>query len=151
MDTQIERILQGARYKQLLESRIAGIREKYELRKVDIEVLYYLSRCGDRNTPTHIREGGMLTKSHISQSVDVLQKRQLLELIPDSNDRRCIHLTLTAQAETVVKEIREAWNDLNRMVLDGVTEEEKQVFRGIAAKISANMDRALRELQEKSL
>lgn len=148
MDTQIERLLHGARYKQLLESRILCIREKYDLRKVDIEVLYYLSKCGERNTPTDIKDGSMLTKSHISQSVDMLQKRNLLELIPDSNDRRCIHLTLTEQAKAVVKDINEAWADLNRIVLEGVTEEEKELFQRVAAKISANMNRALQELQE---
>lgn len=148
MDTQIERLLHGARYKHLLENRIVRIREKYDLRKVDIEVLYYLSKCGDRNTPTDIKANSMLTKSHISQSVDMLQKRRLLELIPDYNDRRCVHLTLTEQAGAVVKDINKAWADLNRIILDGVTEEEKKIFRQIAAKVGANMERALQELQE---
>lgn len=148
MDTQIERLLHGVRYKQLLESRIMCIREKYDLRKVDIEVLYYLSKCGDRNTPTDIKDGSMLTKSHISQSVDMLQKRNLLELIPDSNDRRCVHLALTEQARAVVEDINKVWADLNRIVLDGVTEEEKQIFRRVSAKISDNMDQALQELRQ---
>lgn len=148
MDTQIERLLHGVRYKQLLESRIICIREKYDLRKVDVEVLYYLSKCGERNTPTDIKTDSMLTKSHISQSVDMLQKRNLLELTPDYNDRRCVHLTLTEQAKAVVEDINKAWDDLNRIILDGVTEEEKRTFCRIAAKIGANMDRALQELQE---
>jgi len=147
MDTQIEVLLHGTRYKQLLENRILAIREKYELRKVDIEVLYYLSRCGDKNTSTDIKAGSMLTKSHISQSVDYLQKRGLLELIPDENDRRCVHLAMTEQAHQIVKEIGEVWADLYRIIFAGVTEEEKQQLHQIAVKICANMKDALQHMQ----
>lgn len=148
MDTQIEVLLHGARYKQLLESRIAAIREKYELRKVDIEVLYYLSKCGERNTSTDIKAGSMLTKSHISQAVDCLQKKGLLELIPDENDRRCVHLAPTERARQIEMEIRAVWEDLYRTIFAGVTEEEQQMLHRIAVKISANMEDALRRLQD---
>ncbi len=148
MDTQIERLLHGVRYKHLLESRIAFIREKYNLRRADVEILYYLSSCGEKNTPTDITTRSVLTKSHISQSVDSLQKRGLLESIPDADDRRCIHLKLTGQAETVVKDINKAWTDLNQIVFAGITQEEMELLRQVAARIGENMDRALQQLQE---
>jgi len=148
MDTQIERLLHGVLYKQLLESRIAALRERYDLRKVDIEVLYYLSRGGGKNTSTDIKAGSMLTKSHISQSVDRMQKMRLLELIPDENDRRCVHLALTERADEIVKEIAVAWEDLHQTVFAGVTKEEEEQLKKIAARMEENMERALRKLQE---
>ncbi|MDO4307531.1 MAG: MarR family winged helix-turn-helix transcriptional regulator [Eubacteriales bacterium] len=145
MEKQIDNLLHGAQFKQLIENRIAEIREKYGLRKVDIEVMYYLSRCGDRNTSKDIKSDTKITKGHISQSIDRLQKMGLLTFIPDENDRRCVHLKLTAQAESVAGDIAAVWNDLNRIVFEGVTDEEKKVLSSVAGKISRNIDRALEE------
>lgn len=145
MEKQIDNLLHGAQFKQLIENRIAEIREKYGLRKVDIEVMYYLSRCGDRNTSKDIKSDTKITKGHISQSIDRLQKMGLLTFIPDENDRRCVHLQLTAQAESVAGDIAAVWNDLNRIVFEGVTDEEKKVLASVAGKISRNIDRALEE------
>ncbi len=143
MEKQIERLLHGSSYKQLLESRIARIREKYNLRKVDVEVLYYLSKCDGRDTSKDIKEISPLTKSHISQAVDRLKEMQLLDMTPDRTDRRCIHLSLTPRARQIVAEINDAWEDLRRIIFAGIREEDLQLFDQIAAKIRANMENAL--------
>lgn len=145
MEKQIDNLLHGAQFKQLMEKRIMEIREKYGLRKVDVEVMYYLSRCGDRDTSKDIKCDTRITKGHISQSIDRLQKMGLLAFVPDENDRRCIHLKLTDQAGAVVFDIEEVWNDLNQIVFEGVTEEEKKVLASVACKIARNIDRVLEE------
>ena len=43
MDQQaLEVILSGNQFKRLYESEIASLREKYGLRKIDVEILYFL-------------------------------------------------------------------------------------------------------------
>lgn len=143
MERQIDNLLHGAQFKQLMEDRIAQIREQYGLRKVDVEILYYLSRCGERNTSKDIKNDTKITKGHISQSVDRLQKMELLTFIPDENDRRCVHLCLTQKAEQVSRDITGVWNEMSRIVFEGVTEEEARVLASVAAKIARNIDRAL--------
>lgn len=143
MEKQIDNLLHGSQFKQLMENRIMEIREKYGLRKVDVEVLYYLSTSGDKNTSKDIKTDTKITKGHISQSIDRLQKMELLVFIPDENDRRCVHLCLTERAGTVTSEITAIWNDLNKIIFEGVTEEEKQVLASVALKIANNIDRAL--------
>ena len=143
MEKQIDNLLHGSQFKQLMENRIMEIREKYGLRKVDVEVLYYLSTSGDKNTSKDIKTDTKITKGHISQSIDRLQKMELLVFIPDENDRRCVHLCLTERAGTVTREITAIWNDLNKIIFEGVTEEEKQVLASVALKIANNIDRAL--------
>lgn len=145
MEKQIDNLLHGVQFKQLMENRITELREKYGLRKVDIEILYYLSRCGERNTSKDIKSDTKITKGHISQSIDRMQKMKLLNFIPDENDRRCVHLQLTDQADAVVQDIEEVWNDLNRTIFEGVTEEEKIVLAAVASKIAGNIERALEE------
>ena len=143
MERQIDNLLHGAQFKQLMEDRIAQIRERYGLRKVDVEILYYLSGCGERNTSKDIKNDTKITKGHISQSVDRLQKMELLTFIPDENDRRCVHLCLTQKAEQVSRDITGVWNEMSRIVFEGVTEEEVKVLASVAAKIARNIDRAM--------
>lgn len=143
MEKQIDNLLYGSQFKQLMENRITEIRETYGLRKVDVEVLYYLSRCGDKNTSKDIKTDTKITKGHISQSIDRLQKMKLLIFIPDENDRRCVHLRLTDKADDVTREITAIWNDLNKIIFEGVTEEEKRILAAVALKIANNIDRAL--------
>ncbi|MGN8632211.1 MarR family winged helix-turn-helix transcriptional regulator [Blautia sp. HCP3S3_G3] len=143
MERQIDNLLHGSQFKQLMEDRISQIREQYGLRKVDVEILYYLSGCGERNTSKDIKNDTKITKGHISQSVDRLQKMELLTFIPDENDRRCVHLCLTQKAEQVSRDITGVWNEMSRIVFEGVTEEEVKVLASVAAKIARNIDRAM--------
>lgn len=143
MEKQVEILLHGGQYKQLMENRILEIREKYGLRKVDIEVLYYLSGCGDRNTSKDICADTKITKGHISQAVDRMHKMKLLTFVPDKDDRRCVHFALTVQADAVVQEIRDVWIELHRTIFEGVTEEEKKVLARVAVKIGKNVEKAL--------
>lgn len=144
MENQIEVLLHGGQYKQLVEKRICEIREKYGLRKVDIEVLHYLAKCGEKNTSKDIHAVTKLTKGHISQSVDHMQKMNLLVFIPDKKDRRCVHFVLTEQADKLVQEIKGIWMELHMIIFEGVTEEEKQILAKVACKIERNMEKALR-------
>lgn len=143
MEQQIEVLLHGGQFKQLLEHRVLAIREKYGLRRVDIEILYYLANCGERDTSKDIREKMKLTKGHISQSVDRLLRMNFLNCRPDSHDRRCVHFSLTEKADEVVQEIGCAWRDLNGIIFSGVTDEERKILLQVAVKMGKNMDSAL--------
>ena len=50
MEVQIESILQSGQFKKLMEEQVAGLRKKYGLKKAEIEILHFLSRCGEHNT-----------------------------------------------------------------------------------------------------
>ena len=54
MEVQIESILQNGSFKKYREEQIVELRKKYDLKKVELEILYFLSRCGDHNTSTDI-------------------------------------------------------------------------------------------------
>ena len=43
MDEQLEVALKGGEFKRLFESQFVDIKKRYDLKKVDIEVLYFLS------------------------------------------------------------------------------------------------------------
>lgn len=148
MERPVALLLHGREFKQLLENRSTVIRERYGLRKIDVEILYYLYRFRDCNTSKDIRDACMLTKGHISQSVEHLVQMHLLEMVPDKKDRRCIHLRLTGEAEEIGRSIGKMWDDMTAVIFEGITEQERHMLRVTAAKMAQNMKRALMDPQE---
>ncbi len=143
MDAQIELILRGGQFKKLLDERAVALRKKYDMKKAEVEIIYYLSRSGEHNTSTDIHNHLMMNKGHISQAVDSLCQRNYLAAIPDKEDRRYIHYELTKEAKNVVDEIVNVRAAITEAILDGVTKEELKAFRIVAKKISGNIEKLL--------
>ncbi|MDY3249650.1 MAG: MarR family winged helix-turn-helix transcriptional regulator [Candidatus Choladocola sp.] len=149
MEQSEEVLLHGTQFKQLFEKRIAAVRAAYGLRRIDVEILYYLDCCGDRNTSKDIGNTHMFTKGHISQSVERLQQMKLLTATPDRRDKRCIHFQLTAEAGEIVQTIIRIREELNAVIFEGITKQERDTLREVAEKIAGNIDRAMRDSKEK--
>ena len=62
MDTRMEAMLQGGPFKKLLEEQIAELRQKYDMKKAELEILYFLSKCGSHNTSKDIHYQLMMNK-----------------------------------------------------------------------------------------
>ena len=75
MDEQLEVALKGGEFKRLLESFFSDIKKKYDLKKVDIEVLFFLSQCSDDDTPTDIK-----VKINIDLMGYIYPKRKSIEV-----------------------------------------------------------------------
>ena len=96
----IERIGQLLR----VEQREIALRE--ELHSIHIQVLQYLHQCNRySDTPAAISQYLGSTKGTISQSIMVLEKKRFIKKIPDLNDKRVIHLKLTAKANKLLQKI----------------------------------------------
>lgn len=145
MEKQIEAILRGGQFKNLFDKQIAGLRESYNLRKIDIEIIYYLSKCGEYNTSKDIRQYLMMNKGFISQSMEELCKRGYTRAIPDREDRRYIHYELTEKADDIVQEMAECWNRMSEILFRGITKEEQELFKNIAQRIRRNMDAMVKD------
>lgn len=126
----------------LLEEQTAEVRKKYNLKKAEMEILYYLSRCGDRNTSTDIHHQLVMNRGQISQAADKLCQRTLLVAIPDTVDRRYIHYQLTEEAQLIAEEVGQCWAALDGAIFEGISAEELEVFRSVSRRIQQNMEHA---------
>lgn len=140
MDAQMESILQGGPFKKLLEEQSMELRRKYDLKKAELEILYFLSRCGEHNTSTDIHHQLMMNRGHISQAVDSLCRRNYIIAIPDQDDRRYIHYELAESSRGMIEELTKRREEMNRRILDGISEEELKIFREVSAKIRKNIE-----------
>ena len=139
MDEQIQRALNGGEFKHLLECRFNDIRKKYDLRKVDIEVLYFLSNCNNENTPTDIYRRLQINRGHVSQAIDFLCRRNLIFAIPDKKDRRYVHYSVSESARGIIDEIAKVKQDLDRQIFKGISPEEFSAYKKTTEKIIHNI------------
>lgn len=142
MDEQLEIALKGGDFKRLLDTQFDAIKKKYDLKKVEIEVLFFLSKCGNENTPTDITKRLILNRGHVSQAIDILLKRQLIAAVADEQDRRCMHYTITTNAVPIIDEIANVKKQMDAQILKGITQEELEMYK----RISDKMIRNIREL-----
>lgn len=140
MDVQIESILQSGQFKKLMEDEITGLRKKYGLKKAEIEILYFLSQCGEHNTSTDIYYQLMMNRGHISQAVDGLCRKHYIAAIHDEEDRRYVHYKILDSAAEIVEEIAKAHENMRNKILQGISEEELNAFLSVAIKIRRNID-----------
>jgi DNA-binding MarR family transcriptional regulator len=142
MDEQLEIALKGGDFKRLIDMQFDKIKKEHELKKVEIEVLFFLSKCGNENTPTDITKRLNLNRGHVSQAIDVLLKKQLIAAVADKQDRRCMHYIVTANAIVIIDEIADAKKKMDQQILKEITEEELEIYK----KISDKMIKNIREL-----
>lgn len=142
MDTEFETLLYGQQFKKLYEKASNLITEKYGLHKVEIEVLLFLKK-GRGDTARDIAENKFFSKAHISHAIEHLAECGYLVGVPDGQDRRCIHLTLTEASEPVCEELFKMREKLMDTVCKDITAEERQMMRQIAKKIARNINEEL--------
>ena len=140
MDVQTESFLQGGKFKKLLEEQTIGLRQKYDIKKAELEILYFLSRCGKENTSTDIHHQLVMNRGHISQAVDSLCKRKYILAIHDQNDRRYVHYELQDSAREIIAEVTRIREEMNQRIIEGISEDELQIFLQVASKIKNNIE-----------
>lgn len=143
MDVQMESILQNGPFKKLMDEQISGLRQKYDMKKAELEILYFLSRCGEHNTSTDIHYQLMMNRGHISQAVDSLCKKQLIAAIPDQEDRRYVHYELMDSSREIIEEMTRLREEMYRKIFEGVSEDELKVFRKVSMKIRNNIEKMI--------
>ena len=143
MEQQVEMLLRGGQFRHLLESQIQAVREQYGLKKIDVEILFYLSRNRQHNTAKEMQQSLHLNKGHISQAMDGLCRRGLVTAETDPEDRRYVHYSTTEPAAKIVQDVSEAWQRMNGIIFEGITEEETETLRRVAEKINGNIERML--------
>lgn len=143
MEKSVEVLLYGSKFRRLYEKYIFEMFGDYQLKRIDVEILYFLHCSGNNNTSRDIVRLNMFTKGHISQSVDRLVKQQLITMVQDGNDRRCTHLVLTKEADAIIQRAIMLREKLRKIIVDGLSEEEIKDFVSISQKIEENISKAL--------
>ena len=69
--------------------------------------------------------------------------QQLIYVVQDQIDRRCMHIMLTDKAKIIVGEITALRKQMYSIILQGVTKEEYEVLVQVSRKVNGNIKDAL--------
>lgn len=138
MDNIIDFLINLRRIIQLYESMLKEICKDYQLTLAEATIISFLHNNPGKDTAADIVEFRRMQKSNVSAAVESLYQRGLLDRSQDQEDRRKIHLTLTASASPIVKTIDGLIKEFRGELFCGITEEELNAFFHINKKIKDN-------------
>ena len=111
---------------------------KYGLNRTELDILLFLSNNSQYDTAAEICEIRGLAKSHVSTSIQALEKAGFLEKYQVPGDRRVIHLRLLPGVNEVLTDGRTAQNQFRDVLCAGMTLEEQQALENTISKALKN-------------
>lgn len=127
----------------LYEKQFEKIKETYSLTQLEIDILAFLKNNPPYDTATDIIHYRMLPKANVSQAVELLIQKELLERITDEADRRRIHLQLKPKADEPLKNILHEQNRFYKKIFAGVSAEDRKDYLQISRQITTNIKKEL--------
>ena len=125
----------------LYESMLKTVCEKYQLTQIEATIISFLQNNQERETAGDIAELKMLSKGNVSQAVEALIQKALLQRRQDTADRRRIHLSLTENAEPIMQDIETLRQQFEKKVFYGFSKEERELFASFNDRIMENSKR----------
>ena len=127
----------------LYDKMLKRVCTEHDLTVIEADVISFLQNNPGKDTAADIVELRMLSKGAVSKAVESLIQKSLLERIPDTEDRRRIHLKLKQEAAPVTESIDEVREEFSDTVLDGFTKEELEAHTRFFQRLSDNTKRAI--------
>lgn len=127
----------------LYDKLLKKVCTEHNLTVIEADIISFLQNNPGKDTAADIVELRMLSKGAVSKGVDSLIQKSLLERVPDTEDRRKIHLRLMPQAEPVTETVDEVRDEFLETILDGFTKEELEIQTLFLQKLFDNTKKAI--------
>ena len=128
------------KFRKLNERKLENVMKKYDLRKIDMDIIICLATYKDMRTAKDIASMEVFTKGHISQSIKRLKERGYITVSQDENDMRMQILEVSESTKAIINEVSAIKDALEKSVFDGVTEEELETMKEVFRKICGNIN-----------
>ena len=134
------------RYYEILTSSVC---EKYQLRQMEYDILMFLNNNPQRNTAADIVRYRKSTKSHVSTSLKVLEKKGLIERRIDKDNRKRVEIYLLDSADDIIKDGIRVQKQFANDMLYGLTDDEIALCKQIFKKICNNAEEFIKAANNK--
>ncbi|MDE5873919.1 MAG: MarR family transcriptional regulator [Lachnospiraceae bacterium] len=128
------------KFRKLNERKLENVMKKYDLRKIDMDIIICLATYKDMRTAKDIASMEVFTKGHISQSIKRLRERGYITVSQDENDMRMQILEVSESTKAIINEVSAIKDALEKSVFDGVTEQELETMKEVFRKICGNIN-----------
>ena len=143
MNDHFELLIMGQQFKKLYEKCYGHIMQTYGLKKIDIDVLYFLSHSGKQDTAKDIANLIYVSKAHVSKAIENLHQKALIDLIADPSDRRYVHISISGSGQQIVDEIKQIRAKTEKILFDGISLEDRELLLRLSYQIADNIDHTL--------
>lgn len=136
-----------AAMKKLYTISLEPVCKKYNLTKMQLDILLFLANNPKYDTATEIVEQRQLTKSHVSTSIKSLTEKKYLQSAYLPDNKKTVHLKLSSTTNKIIKDGHEAQKNFIKMIFRDFTNEEKHNMANNFSKILNNIHQILKEEQ----
>lgn len=127
----------------LHESMLKEICQEYQLTLIEATIISFLHNNPSKDTAADIVEFRMLSKGNVSQAVESLIQKSLLQRKQDTVDRRKIHLSLTQDACPITESMEAVWCKFHEKIFAGLSQEDQKLFDRVNKQIIQNTKDAM--------
>lgn len=138
-------LLFSRQFEQFYEKRFTPLLERSGLSMREMHVLLFFANNPDYDTARDVTEYRGIAKSQVSRAVELLTARGLLRRVPDGDDRRVVHLSITEEGLPLAREAQAVQAACGRRLLEGISPEEEARFRGLLETVLENGAHLLEE------
>ena len=125
----------------LHETMLKQICQDYHLSLIEATIISFLYNNPGKDTD--IVELRMLSKGNVSQAVESLIQKSILQRKQDTEDRRKIHLSLTPAAHPITQELEIISKEFLEEVFSGLSQEELELLERMNDRIIENTKNAI--------
>ena len=141
--TRLLRIFRG--FQRYYSQAFCPLQQRTGLALREVQVLLFLANHPQNDTARDVVELRGLPKSQVSQAVEILAGRGLLQRRPDQSDRRVIHLAITEAGAPLAREAQEIQERCWQRMFSGLTEAERQTLDRVLTAMEQELEGALQE------
>ena len=131
----------------LLIKTLEPVCKKYELTRLELDVLLFLQGTGNKgDTAADLVETRKLSKSHVSLAVSKLYEKGLIDKRYEDGNHKSIHLFLTYRAAPIIADGLEAEQTYMRLLFEGFSKEEQKTIQSFMERVNRNAVLALEKI-----
>lgn len=119
--------------------------DKYNLKKMEYDILMFLYHNPEYNTAADIVRIRKSTKSHVSTALKVLEDRGYITKKINETNKKRVELFLEDSANEIVKEGLDVQNQFAHDMLQGLTQDEIKVCKKVFGKICRNAEECIQK------
>ena len=111
----------------------------YRITLNEAMILCILKDATERMTATNLSKSTDLSPSHTSKMLRILEEKGLIERRILNGNRRSFHIFMTEEGKKKQQLVREAFSEIERKAVEGISKEEMEGFLSVYQKIYANL------------
>ena len=136
--------IMGKKMKKLYTAFSNKIRKTYDLKQIDLEIIFYLYRHPEASLG-EISRKMYLNKGQLSQGISSLKDKGYIRTEKDDNDQRYTYYRLTKKSKNLVSEINKIADYASNVLLDGLSKEQIDVYCSVIKMIRSNINKLEKE------